>query len=286
VHRALATECIYSGRPLSEAIAHGRDAVALLERTDDRLWLSQALFTLSYCCTFAGEFEPALVAAGRLEAFGDASGMRRAQANALMLMALSRATRGEGAAGIELCERARALSPDLFETAYILALLGKSRLEAGDASGAVADLEEAVRLADQVRSFQFRLWFRTMLGEAYVYAGEFDKAADVTGYAFEKSRGIQFALGTGLAKQVLGRVAHARGDHTRAEIELTQAAKMLESIGASFELARTSLELARTTLALGQTEKAAAHLDEARRMFAGLGATEYVARAERLSRQH
>jgi predicted ATPase/class 3 adenylate cyclase len=275
VHRALATECIYSGRPLSEAIAHARESVALLEQTDDRLWLSQALFTLSYCCTFAGEFDPALEAAGRLQAFGDAFGIRRAQANALMLMALSRATRGEGSAGIELCEKARALSPDLFETAYILALLGKSRLESGDAVGAVADLEEAVRLADQVRSLQFRLWFRTMLGEAYVYAGELDKAIDVASEAFERSRSIQFSLGVGLAKQVLGRAERGRGALSNAEIELTDAARVLDAIGARFELARTQLELAHTARAAGQKEQDARYLNDARLLFAELGATKY-----------
>ena len=65
VHRALAVECVYSGRPLDEAVTHGRQAVSLLERTEDRFWLSQALFALSYSCYYSGDFEAALEEAGR-----------------------------------------------------------------------------------------------------------------------------------------------------------------------------------------------------------------------------
>ncbi|MEK6711598.1 MAG: AAA family ATPase, partial [Nitrospinota bacterium] len=36
VHRALCLECTYSGRPMDEAVAHRRQAVSLLERTEDR----------------------------------------------------------------------------------------------------------------------------------------------------------------------------------------------------------------------------------------------------------
>jgi class 3 adenylate cyclase/tetratricopeptide (TPR) repeat protein len=272
VHRALATECVYSGRPLDEAIAHGRRAAILLERTDDRFWLSQALFTLSYCCVFAGEFDAALDAASRLEAFGDASGIRRAQANAAMLAGWSRATRGEAEAGIELCQRALDVSPDDFETAFILACLGKACCEAGDTARAVGVLEQAVALADKVRSYQFRAWFRTMLGEAYLLNGEGDKAADVAATALTMSASSQFLIGVGLSKQVMGRIAGARGARAEATHHLEEAVVLLSSVGSRFELARSHLELA----SLGDPKDAVNHMKEARALFAALHVAKHM----------
>ena len=182
----------------------------MLERTDDRFWLSQALFTLSYCCIFAGDFDSALEAAARLNEFGDAAGIRRAQANAAMLAGLSHAMRGDGEEAVALCQRALDVSPDDFETAFILACLGRACLETGDVTGAVGSLEKAVALADKVRSVQFRAWFRSMLGEAYLAGGELDKATAIVREALDASGAMQFTLGVGLSRQLLGRIARAQ----------------------------------------------------------------------------
>jgi predicted ATPase/class 3 adenylate cyclase len=283
VHRALATECIYSGRPFDEAIAHGREAASLLEQTEDRFWLSQALFTLSYCCAFAGDFEAGLQAAVRLDAFADSTGMRRAQANALALSGLNRASRGEGEAAVELCERALAVSPDAFETALILAYLGKAWLEAGDATRAVQKLEEAVRMADQVRSLQFRAWFRTMLGEAHHSKGDNDKAAEVARDALDASMKIGFLMGVGLARRVLGVVAGDQGNHPAARSELNKAIEIFDAIGARFELARAKMELAGVLHTLGDRNGAASSLLEARSAFTALQTPVYSLRLSELS---
>lgn len=285
VHRALATEWVYSGRPLDEAIAHGRQAAALLERTEDRFWLSQALFTLSYCCIFAGDFEQALQAASRLDAFGDAAGIRRAQANAAMLAGLSHAMRGESETGINLCQRALEVSPDDFETAFILACLGRAYCEAGDAARAVTTLEQAVSLADRVRSLQFRAWFRTMLGEAYLLNGDHDKADTVLQQALEVSANMQFLIGVGLSKQVLGRLARARGEHAMAKQTLEEAGAIFRSVGARFELARTHLELAALADVQNDHRDATCHLTEARSLFVALHVTKYVERVDQFTEQ-
>jgi tetratricopeptide (TPR) repeat protein len=274
----LATECVYSGRPFQEAIAHGREAASLLEQTEDRFWLSQALFTLSYCCAFAGDFDAGLQAATRLDAFADSTGMRRAQANALALGGLNRASRGEGEAGVALCERALAVSPDAFETALILAYLGKAWLEAGDATLAVQNLEEAVRMADQVRSLQFRAWFRTMLAEAHQAMGDTSKASDVAGEALKASEKMGFLMGVGLAKRVLGRVRHDQGNLAAGRTELSEAVKIFDSIGARFELARAKMELAGVLHTLGDRNGAASSLVEARSGFSALQTPVYSRR--------
>ena len=109
------------------------------------------------------------------------------------------------------------LSPDDFETAFVLACLGKACAAAGDTQRAVSVLEQAVALADRVRSLQFCAWFRTMLGEAYLPDGSLDKAEDVVRTALQVSADIQFLIGVGLSKHLLGRIAKARG--TVAETE-------------------------------------------------------------------
>jgi tetratricopeptide (TPR) repeat protein len=285
LHRALATECFYSGRPLDEAVGHARAGVSLLARVDDRFWLSQALFTLSYCCTFAGDFDEAEGAAHRLSAFADANGAGRSKANAAMLEGLCHATRGNGELGIAHCEQALAVSPDRFETAFILACLGKSCLEAGDVARAVAVLDEAVVLADQVRSLQFRAWFRTMLAEACLAADDVARADALAADAGRTSASVGFLIGVGLSEQIRARIATARDDDAGAARCVETAIAALRASGAKFELARTRLTEASVARRRRDEDRAVAAVQDARAAFAALGCPRYVVRADEMARQ-
>jgi tetratricopeptide (TPR) repeat protein len=285
VHRALNVECTFSGRPLDEAISHAREAVALLEGTEDRFWLSQALFSLGYSCHYAGEFDAVLEAMARLDALGQTMGSRRARANAAMLTGFTRATRGDWAAGVEALERAREFSPDAFETAYILACLGKAHAESGDAVRAIPLLEEAVQLADQVRSRQYRQWFRALLGEACLQNGRLDRARELASQALDGSTTLDFALGIGWSHQVLGRVALAKGALGEAERHLTEALRTFDAIRARFEAGRSHLFLAGLAGARGDREAATAHLRAAHALFTVLRCPRLVERVEALARE-
>jgi len=278
-------ECTFSGRPLEEAVSHGRQAVAMLERTADNFWLAQALFALSYASYYTGDFGSALDAATRLDGLGATTGSRRARANAAMMAGLSYATRGDWAEGIEAEQRALDLSPDDFETAWILACLGKAHAEAGDAARAVPVLERAVEMADQLRSLQLRCWFRTMLGDAYTALGEIERATHVVREALKVSVDIQFLFGVGLSKQVLGRIATAQSVVTQAKRNFGEASETLSAIGARFELARTHLDLATLAHANGDGEIAARQLKLARDLFTALQVPKYVDRTNSLSEQ-
>jgi class 3 adenylate cyclase/tetratricopeptide (TPR) repeat protein len=285
IHRALAMECTFSGQPLEKAVDHGREAVALLEQNKDEFWLAQALFALSYASYYRGDFDSALDAAARLNVLGETAGSRRARANAVMMIGLCLATRGDWAEGIEAEQRALDLSPDDFETAWILACLGKAYAEGGDAAQAVPVLEQAVELADRVRSLQFRCWFRTILGDAYVLNGDFDKARLVARKALDGSNEIRFLLGVGWSKQVLGRIARAEGDTMEARRNFDGAISAFGAIGARFELARTHLDVAALAQTQGDRENLAKHLKEARELFSALQVPKYVERAGRLGEQ-
>jgi tetratricopeptide (TPR) repeat protein len=268
---------------LPEAIAHAGQAVSLLQETEDKLWLSQALFTSSYCCFFAGDFDAALAAASRLQAFGDGTGIRRAQASAALLTGLSRAARKDGDDdGIAACERALDLSPDEFETAFALAALGRAYWEAGEATRAAAVLERAVDLADRVRSLQFRAWFRTMLAEAYLSLGEVDKSHAVVTAALQASTTADFLIGTGLAQYVLGRIALGRGALADAQRDLEAALSAFACVGAQFEQARTHLELAIVAQKQAHGDAASRNLDAARSLFVALRLFQHAERAEHL----
>ena len=284
VHRALALECTYSGRPMDEAVAHGRQAVSLLERTEDRFWLSQALFALSYCCFYSGDFDSAIEAAAHLDALGTSTGSRRARTEAAMMTGLSYATRGDWVAGIEACERALELAPDPFETAAVLACLGKAHAEAGDLARAVPILEQAVHLADQVRSLQWREWFRTLQAEAYFLDGQIDKAQKVAAHALGVCTDIGYSWGIGWSHQVLGRIAEAQGTPAESQEHLRNALQSFVSVNARFEMARTHLFLASLAYCQGNRGVAAFQLNEARSLFEVLRVPKYKKRAEELSR--
>lgn len=285
VHRALATECLYSGRPLDEAVAHGREAVSCLEGTEDQFWHSQALFTLSYCCYFTGDFDSASEIAVRLDALGETMGNRRAKANASMMAGLSYATRGDWMAGVEALKHALDISPDPFETAFILACLGKAYSEGEDPGRAVPALEQAVQLADRVRSLQFQCWFRTMLGEAYLLNGQTNEARKTAGKALETSAGVNFLLGVGLSHQVLGRIERTKGFLTGAQRHLTDALQTFSSLNCRFEAGRTHLDLAALLNAQGIGQAIATHLREAYSLFRALRVPKYVERAEGFARE-
>ncbi len=283
-HRALAVESVYSG-PLDEAVAHARQGVLLLERTEDRFWLSQALFALSYSSYFVGDFDAAIEAAARLDVLGEATASRRARANAAMMTGLSYATRGDWDAGIRSCEHARELAPDPFETAFVLAVLGKAYAEGGDLAHAVSVLEQAVQLGDQVRSRQYTAWFRTMLGEAYLLSGQLDKAREVASYALDISSDVSFKLGKGWCHQVIGRVAQAAGSFPEAKEHLTKALRSFISIRARFESGRIHFFMTSLAHVQGDHDAVAAHIKEACSIFSELRTPKYVDRSERLARE-
>ncbi len=103
--------------------------------------------------------------------------------------------------------------------------------------------------------------------------------------ALEVSSDLQFLLGVGLSKQVLGRIACAQGEVTLTKRNFDEASETLCAIGARFELARTHLDLATLAQANGDGEIAARQLKLARALFTALQVPKYVERTSRLSEQ-
>jgi tetratricopeptide (TPR) repeat protein len=161
--------------------------------------------------------------------------------------------------------------------------LGKAFSEEGELGRAVPVLEQAVELADQVRSRQWRAWFRTWLGEAYLLAKKMDKAQEVVSQTLEICTDVEFVLGIGLCHQVLGRIAQARNALGEAGRHLTTAREIFASVQSRFELGRTDLELASLAHSRGNHEAAAANLREAHSLFETLEVPKYAERTEQLA---
>jgi len=120
---------------------------------------------------------------------------------------------------------------------------GRAHQANADFASAVSSLEKAVSLADRVRSIQFRAWFRTMLGEAYLINGQLEQAQRVLREALETSLKVSFILGIGLSRFLLGRVALENGVPGEAQAALKEAIDYLDAVGARFDLERAKAEL-------------------------------------------
>jgi len=142
-------------------------------------------------------------------------------------------------------------------------------------------LEQAVQLGDQVRSVQLCAWFRTMLGEAYLLNGEIDKATGAADEALETSTTVEYLVGVGLSKLLLGRIANAEGNLVEAERLLNEALRIFTSLGARFDQGRTHLDLATLAHSAGNREAVGTHLKEAHDLFASLQVPKYIEQTQR-----
>jgi tetratricopeptide (TPR) repeat protein len=143
-------------------------------------------------------------------------------------------------------------------------------------------LEQAVQLADRVRSLQFCAWFRTMLGEAYLLEDAIDEADRVVREALAASSDIQFLICVGLSKHLLGRIAKVQGAFSEAERQLNEAVSTFATLGARFEHGRAELDLAALAHAQGNHGAVVSHLEKAYDLFQILRIPNYVERAREL----
>jgi tetratricopeptide (TPR) repeat protein len=281
-HRALGLEYRYSGQ-LDNAVSHARHGMDLLGQTEHVLWLGDAAYTLAFNYYWVGQFDPALEVATQLDAIGKTIGSRRFQALGTMMTGVTLATRGYWEAGIEACRGALELAPDPFETAVVLACLGRTYLEKRDDTQAVPVLEKAVKLADQVRSRQWRAWFRTLLGEAYFLAHRIVEAREQLEQALEISLSTKFPLGAACSRRALGWIAQGTDDLGEARRQLDEAVQIFQSVGAKFELARTYLSQAELNNAQGDSRSVSAYLRDAYHLFRDLQVPKYVERTGQLA---
>jgi len=281
-HFALAYECFWSGRP-AEGVERGREAVAHMERTDERRWVGDSYWVMGINHAALGELDQALQAYGRQRAIGDAIGDARLRCSSILSSGSVHVLAGEWDRAIETCRQGLDISPDPVDQALGMGFLGGAYLEMGDAVQAIPMLEQAAERYAQFRVRQFQGWFTALLGEAYLQRGDAERARAVAGEGLEIVTAIGYRWGIGWAERILGRIALARGLLSEAERHLGSALTTFTEMGARYDVARTRLDVAGLTHRRGERDATAANLEAALQLFTMLRIPRYVERTRRLA---
>jgi tetratricopeptide (TPR) repeat protein len=274
----LAMEGFRSGR-LREGAVYARQAVALLERTEEQPWLGYAHWVEGGTHLLVGDFTRTEEAFQRARAVARAAGSRRLEAQATWSLGVAAAMAGDPDAGIAWCQEALGRSPDPLNAALALGWQGFACLEKGDAPEALSRLEGAVAALARVGHHQGQSWMTTYLGEAHLLAGQLAAARCRAEEGLRLTHGAGYRCGAGVAERALGRILRACGDPAAAGTWLEQALRTLEACEAGYYAARTRMDLAELAAAAGDGDAARAHLAEARRGFTALGVARWAERA-------
>jgi len=277
-HGVLALEGHWSGRT-AEGVAHGEEAVRILERTGEGWWLGMAHFYLAMNYLPGGRFDGALAAAERARLVGIGIGDPRLQAYAAFITGWAQASRGESEAAIAACRRAVEQSPDPVSRVYATLFLGFAYLEAADTDQALGQLESAEVSLERFAFPQWRGLAQALQAEAHRLAGARDRADALARSSLETTTHAKYWYGVGFARRALGRAAADEQRLDAAGTELEEALRVFESIQADFEAARTRLDLAAVARARGDSDRAREYLALARQAFESVDAPLYVARA-------
>jgi class 3 adenylate cyclase/tetratricopeptide (TPR) repeat protein len=276
----LCRDAFWSGR-FSEGIEHGRESLALLERSDEPWWQGQAYWVAGFHHYVLGQFEEAFDKMKWAEAIWRA--LQDPRLDPSWSTGYFHASLGDWERGIEECQGGLKRAQDPLNTAAALGFLGYAFLEKGDLPRAIEALEDSTERLRQTGMLQLLGWFSAFLAEACLLAGRPDEAQDLARQALDITEAVRFRYGSGMAQRALGRVAWVAGDPEGAARWLEAALESFQAIQAPFEVGRTRLELA---LVSGPgSEEAARQLGEARRIFAELRLPSYMEKAERLARE-
>jgi tetratricopeptide (TPR) repeat protein len=278
----LSRESYILGRPL-EGIPQGRQAVALLERTNDHWWLGQALCILALNLLHIGDFVPALDAMEQARALGEAIGDVQLQAEAAGTTARIYAVMGEGEAAIAAGERSVTHAPDLVTRMRMIGWLAAAHQENGEAARAIRLFEEALELVGSTsyRARQVDSFMMALLSDALRVDGQMERAADLAGRALAVSTAGGWSVPVGYAYRALGRIALASGKLEDAESAQRQSIETFEKVDARCQVARSRLDLAEVLKARGDRNRARAELEIARGAFTQMQAPRLVERASR-----
>jgi DNA-binding winged helix-turn-helix (wHTH) protein/tetratricopeptide (TPR) repeat protein len=282
-HGLLALEAHWTGRP-QEGLAHGAEAIRLLEsRADQGWWLGMAHFYMAMNNLFQGQFDAALVKAADADAVGRALGDPRLPTYAGFIVGLTQASRANHDAAIAACRRSLEEAPDRVSRAYASLFLGWALLEKGDHEEARARLQPMVA---ELESFAFPQWHAlaaTLTAESLRLAGRLEEASSFVERGLQVATRAAYWFAVAFSHRVAGRIARDRGTAQEARSAFQQALDVFLRIESAFEAARTRLDLAQLAIAVGEVECARDELTAAARTFEAFDVPEYRERTARLA---
>ena len=254
-HGVLALEGFWSGCP-AQGIAHGQEAIALLEQAHDHWWAGMAHCYVAFSCVSTGHFDAAFAAAARARDVGLRIGDARLQCYADFTTGWGQANRGEGSTAIDTCRHGVELATDPVSRVYASLFLGYAYLEHGELARALAELEPAIVRLEEFGIPYWRGWAAAMIADAHRLNGMSIAPSTMRVWVSKISTPVQYRLAIGLAHRALGRAAFSDRRFDGAECSLLEALNTFDTIGAQFESARTRLDLA--TLARARDDGAGA----------------------------
>ena len=267
-----------------DGIAQGRQAVELLEGTEERWWLGHAHWVVALNYLQIGSYPPALEALAHANAIAESTGDPILQTMIAWCTALIHAVSGASDIAIAECRRAVERAPDPLNQAIATGWLGFAHIEKGEGAQAILALEQAAEKASRFGYRPLQSWFTAFLAEAHRIDGRFDTARELATKSLQIATDARVRVATGWARLCLGRIANVTGAHAEAEQHLKAALDTFTGIQSRYEMGRTQLDLAVAAHAQGKLEAAASALRAAHELFGELGLIRYAERAKGLAK--
>jgi DNA-binding SARP family transcriptional activator len=263
-------------------VRHGREAVKLLENTDERWWLGQACWVLGLNLAYAGRFAEGLAMEERARTLADGTGDRRLASYAAWTTGFIHTLVGDMNAAVSACRNSVELSIDPLNRMTSLGMLALAHVERREPGAAIPLLEEAIPQAARFQIPQLHGLFLAFRGEAALQAGDPDAALQMTAQGAGITRAAGYNYGLGWSQRVLGRIARASGDLSLARAHLEDAITTFRAMGAPFETGRTHLELGELLESAIVPVDARPHAQAALGALDSLGLQRFSARARAL----
>ncbi|MCB0872613.1 MAG: AAA family ATPase [Actinobacteria bacterium] len=278
----LAEQMLWSGE-LDQARRIMEEAHHAALRSGNGRWLSYGLYTLSSACCAAGEFPTAdemvreAVTAAR-DSEDEHVEVWTLHRRALVAAWLGREADARDAAArrIAYAER-RGESPGVARARGILGVL---ELSAGRPETALAELDQALHLLDEIGfANPGAIPVLPDAIDAHAAAGDADGAATLADQLHAQAQGLGNLLVDALADRCTGSVLLARGEGDAAAEVLDGAATTLDRLGYRADAARARLTTGQALLRAGRRTRAADALADAHRRFTAMGARMWAERA-------
>ncbi len=256
----------HAGQP-ALGVQYSRQAVPLLERSNESYPLGRAYLVLGLHALMLGDFAAALDAASQLRAIGETIDEHHLQVLAHWLSGWTLATQGDGEAAIAACQHGLQMAQDPLSQALAQGGLGYAYLEHAEVAEAIPRLERAVQHLGRLAYRRFEGLYTILAGEAYRRDGQLDTALWLTQQGLTLVRQHSYPLGVGWAQRTLGRIAQDKGQLEETEQYLQDALTTFTALQARFEMGRTHVMCAEAAYQQGKRQILVSHWTEAHHLF-------------------
>ena len=263
---AVAAGAFVDGQPRLGAES-ARRAAELLERSGDHRWRALALWVLGVHLLVLGDPDAAWAAEARSIEAAAAAGDIGVASFAAVSLAWIHLERGDPDAAEAQCREVLGEPAEPINTTSAVGFMGLAQLERGEPARAIPLLEQVV---GQLTVPTRRELFNVPLGEAYVRAGDMERARAIGAAVEETAARSSSRWRRGRAARLAGAIAGAEGRYGEADRLLAQAASDLEAVPAPLEVARVHVAAARLAMVRDDRATVEAQLDLARDRYAGL----------------